>query len=443
MQWKREYRQMVKKDLLDIVFRWIVIIFSACIIFMNALTNYSGDMILTCILILFISIYIIYIYRNNFGILLAMLFILYSNYSIVMGVYIDPNIRLDDLYDQITEQSVYGAAITTILVFEITMLIFSIWNNKYAVNHEIIDNSKSRDELSNTDRLITVCCMAVYSIIFITQFKPGENGARATGSPLLEYRCIFMIIGLIYSRGDKKIRNIWFVILTVTSLMIFIGGNRAEALSPVIAFAVYYIKKINPIKLLILMSAAVIAMICIGEFRANFDLSIESIFKVIDKIQRDKLTFDTATCAYFPALGSVYISNGINADDKARILLYNFIYIFAGGEYGNIRIQFIVKQFFHHLNGFVSPLYFYIWVNIFSGSAFAAIVNGYMRIGLKRAKLYMSDYKYGIFIYFCAMTPRWYLYDPFPLIRGMFVYSVFYFIIRAGYNILKRSFSNC
>ena len=428
---------------------FVLAILCALIAVFNAAADYKCDITLTGIVVLLISVYMIYRYRNNVGLSISMLFIFLSNYSIIVGVYFDPSVRPSSMYGQITDVTVYNKALTAILLFELGLMVYSLINMEEQQDSFLLTdkvNSSEEKEIKNTitsvDKLISIVCLIAFAVIFFSEFSLGESRERASGSPLMEYRCIFFLIGLMYCRNDKLLKKFYLILLIITSALVFIGGNRANALSPIIVYYVYTSginnKKRRFFKLLIVCIIGYVSMIAIGALRTSL-FSSGGFDTVINKIFDEKLTFDTAIYAYFPGLSTISLSDSI---DKWQSLLQHFFYIFVGGAYGQQRFQFIVRQTYFHTYGFVSPLYFYPWLGVLSGVGLSIIVNFYIKIIKQPSKKGISLYKYGAFLYFCAMTPRWYLYDPFPLIRGLFVYSIVFAVVYCGYNLITKKHIN-
>lgn len=414
----------------------VLLILSMTCLLNSIFLDFRNDVIFTCVMVIILSVYTLYKFRFNIGLIIVAIFILISNYSIVIGVYLDSSLR-PKMYDQVIDFTVYNKGITTILLFEIGLLLFLlIKSNSVHIVSKSNDFNKTIGKLTSLDKLFSILCLIVFLVIFFTQFKFGENGERATGTALMEYRTIFFIIGLLFSKGNKKIKKAYLIALILTSLIVFSGGNRADALSPIISYYVFAYdgnKKHGGLKFIFVIFIAYIMMVTIGVFRSNFQYNFDSIEIVFRKLIEEKLTFDTAIYAYFPSIGTISISNYF---DKLQILVNQITYIFLGGSYGEFRLQYVLRNVYFHTYGFVSPVYFYPWLGIYSGLAFSAIVIYYVKIIFSNTKNMITRYKYGMFLYFCSMTPRWYLYDPFPLIRGILIFSIVFFLINTIYNIL-------
>ena len=101
-------------------------IISAITVFLALVNNmFFGSSIsmdnCVAILVTVISIYICYACRHNIGFFIASLVIVYANYSIAVGVYLDPSIRPATLYNQFNEKSL-SITILCVLIFETVIL---------------------------------------------------------------------------------------------------------------------------------------------------------------------------------------------------------------------------------------------------------------------------------------------------------------------------------
>ncbi len=414
----------------------ILTVVSLLTVLINLGNDYCINQSFLGFLVLLHSVYVLYRYRDNVGLFIAAFFMLFSNYSIVMGVYWDKSIRPEALYPQIRDLQIYAKSITTLLVFEITITIYSIINNKNVVRKEYREKN---DKPTAMEKIVSVVCGMIVVVIFLTQFKRGSETSRASLTPLFEYKIIFIIIGMIYGKNNKFLKYMWLALIAVTSGASFISGNRVDGLVAVIAYGVYYHDDLPTSRLAAILFCGAFLMIGIGYMRAEVSLDSERWRSVGEKIQREKFTFDTAVWAYFPAVSSVALASGTaGVLNKLQMLKDHIIYIFLGGEYGRLRLQFVTRIYYFHTNGFFSPLYFYIWIRELSGMVFGLLINTYIKIVVK-ASGKLSNFKYGIFLYFIAMTPRWYLYDPFSLLRGVMLFSIVLLSVTAMLDLLKKT----
>lgn len=375
--------------------------------------------------IIVISAYLLYLFRNNVGLFICMFFILYSNYSIVMGVYFFPEIRPDVLYLQVTDKEVYLVGMRCLFIFMWALLIFIV--NMDIKAYPILELKDAEQKVPYNNVFSLVCMIAVF-ILLITGFQFGTNGARASNTTLYEYRIIPFIIGMMYSKKNKVLQALWLILLILTCGVSFIGGNRADAIPPVIAYLCIYHPNIKPKKLLIVLVAGCIFMVSIGVFRASV-LQNQDLSLVFATLIHDKGTFNTAVWAYFPSICTLDLSLKMPFSEKLSLLLGQVIYIFGGKDFSYYNLTFVSKKYYFHTNGFVSVTYFYFWFGLLGALLFAWIVFAYIKAVSKRKRHTFSPaFRYELFIYFVSTVPRWYLYGPYGIIRGSMLFSIAYFL---------------
>ena len=177
------------------------------------------------VLITIISVYVCYTCRYNIGFFIASLVIAYANYSIAVGVYLDPSIRPAVLYDQFSERSL-SITILCVLIFEVAVL----WMLKGMVTDpKSVDSSDWSYVKNERNDIIAYGAMALYLLIVALTFDFGEDGSRGTISSITEYRLIILIIGCYYSARKRSMRFLWTIIVGVTSMLILLSGNRVDS----------------------------------------------------------------------------------------------------------------------------------------------------------------------------------------------------------------------
>ncbi len=369
------------------------------------------------------AFYTAYILRSNTSLCICFFFIAYSIYSIVIAVYLFPELR-PAFYTQFHDFDVYCAGMQCIFVFVFVLLILiknsNLEKTIYLQTHKL---TQINNNTIQNDSIVLGCVLAII-IISVTNIKLGDFSERFRITPLYEYRIIFFIIGMIYSGKNLLWKRLWLVLTIISCFIAFIGGNRADAIPLPIAYVYFYYNRLNPKNLFIGLIGAIIIMISVGTFRQNIlrgDFAFSILFQ---KILNEKLTFDTSYWAYVPAMAAISLSNKTPLAKKVQLFWGQIKYIFGGSRYNDFRLVFYTKLFFAHTNGFVSPLYFYFWFGLWGAVIFALLVYAYVRC------IYVVQYNNGKFkkgnqninkalsAYFVSSVPRWFLYEPFGLLRG-------------------------
>lgn len=394
---------------------------------------YSNKLnIIIAYLVIITSIIMIYKYKDSLPLFLMSFFIGYSNYSIAYIVYIKqspPSI----LYNQITDINVYGIAISAILLFNIVL-----------ITSNYLNSSKVKIVAHYSENIILCICLIFFLVlIFIFSYdRSGISSVRSSSTPVYEYSLILFILLFYYGSKNLIIRFCYTLILVIFSFQSFFTGNRVEAISFIFAFIIYhYSNKLNYKQLLPLLIIGIIFMSMIGEFRSEMTLSFSAISSTLINMLNNGLTFNTAYWAFFPSLSIIEMSDRINFIEKLYLFGQSIKYIFLGSSVPDSSLIIYAKKYYVHSMGNISIIYFYFWFKEIGFIFFSFLSTMYIRLHKYMDNRYINDYKakylYLLFVYFISTTPRWYLYSPFPLLRGVLIFSVCYLIFEFFDRLIK------
>ena len=99
------------------------------------------------------------------------------------------------------------------------------------------------------------------------------------------------------------------------------------------------------------------------------------------------------------------------------------------GTYGQSLYE-ISKEHYQHSNGGILPLYLYFYLGWMSIPITAVIISKYLNLISKLEEKRFKKYHVLIFSYIFVTAPRWILYSPNQLIRGVLLFSmVFLFLL--------------
>ena len=391
-----------------------------------------------------ISIYLCYVYRFNIGMLIVMLMISYSNYSIAIGVYLNPSVRPAALYGQFKNLDTYGIGIMCILIFELVLLILS---GAVIKNPHIIDVKKDDFFVQKEDNtIIAYGALVVYCIMFFGEVSFGASaGGRLKITATSEYKTIIQIIGLYYSAEKKQFKYIWTVLVGITTLLTFVGGNRVEALGNIFALVIFcFYDFIDYKKLLLMLPFGVVLLSGIGFMRTDFSLSVETVRNVVSRMFEDGLTYEGAIFAYLPSLSTIEISPHISADEKWRLFWIHIEYFFlkiGGSKFLYNNLAYYSRNYFLHYGGFISPSYFFFWFEYLGAVIFALLVNIYIKFYIKSTRKRFAGFSeklmYILSSYFMCNVGRWYCYAPMYLIRNMCLCAVVYMFVYFIDNVIR------
>lgn len=405
---------------------YIIIAIVMCIVPFSVIFNK-----ILAIVTLILSIIWVSKCRNNTYLLILSLFILYSNYSIIMGIYLDESLRPQYLYPQISDVNVYGRGIALLLLAMIALVSFH--PKQRNSSHNLVDHFIVS---SNGNQLAFLINFVLFLLIIVFGYETGSN-SRGMSSPLYEYGSILLIMMFYYS-GTKK-KNIYAIGL-VCMLYIFTSlknGTRIEALICLIIFVLCYFR--NGIKqsyLYIGVFIGIIVFSVVGSLRGNWQLLLNGNFKLFTlELFKNKFVFDTCTHAYFPMLCMIEQFSSISVRDAFSYLTAFIATIFLGQSRvvnGNL-IKIVAQKYYHNYGG-VTLGFFYTWFSYAGPYIFALMIMYYIKA------LYQTNNKHNLikacaFLYLIASVPRWYLYGPWSMTRGVLICII---IFEIEYLIFKN-----
>ena len=373
------------------------------------------------ILTLFFSLIWVYKCWNNIYLLIISLFILYCNYSVVVGIYLDESLRPIYLYPQINSVEVYGIGIFILFSFSMGLALLTPKIKTKAKTYRNILINKNND-----NKFIFYLLLLVFNLITIFGFTRIAN-SRGSSSPIYEYNAIILLL-LFYYSADRSLRRFFCIeCIMVYSLSSLIGGSRVEVLICLIIFALCYFKKsINQKVLCTGMCMGLCLFSFIGTIRGNWAALVTDKSQILSLVIKDKFVFDTCTYAYFPMVCMIELFQNFSFSSS----LYYFIRFLGTIFLGQSRvvdgdlIWITGEHYFHNYGGFTLG-FFYVWFSYFGGLLFSLYVYFYEKIMMKISKS-ITEFKVYCITYFVATVPRWYLYGPWSMTRGLLVCSILF-----------------
>lgn len=388
-------------------------------------THYGN--VISAIMLLIVSVNFLIKVKENIIFFILAFFILYSNYSIAMGVYFNTQYTEPlNMYNQILDPINRGIALDTILLF-MTLLYVFFPNIK---NSKIKNNIFEGDE--NIYIVFIIFIISIYIIIFEFQ-EPIVAGERGSASTIYEYGSIFFIIGLYYCGKNRKLRNVLMILIIIYVMQDVIYGGRINAIKTMIViFSFLYSNRVTYKQIILPMVLCVFVSVGLGMFRQNLELSMEALEAVYISLKENALVFDTAVWAFFPTLTFIEMKSILPLNERLQ-LFGNFLksIILGSKSVPNSVLPYYTRQFYEHYNGGYIPGYFYFWFgwagviviaiilillfnklnNIYSDNLNSKNINGYPKL---------------LFIFIVSTVPRWYMYDPSNIFRGTLLFSIVY-----------------
>lgn len=412
----------------------LVFVYIACaaVFLLNVYSEPFNNIVACGVLIL--SFILIWRHRNNMLLLLMSLFIGYCNYSIVAGIYLSPNLRPKYLYPQITDIEVYGIGIAMLFLFMLTIVcLASKFEGKW-------ENSFARQFVRSENSNYLLFFLAFFVFMFINIYGYQRfGGGRGSSSAIYEYGTIFVIM-MFYYCGDKKLLKY----LTVMSCSIYIltsilNGTRIEALICLFILIICFAKNSMPKWMLYIgMFIGIVIFSSIGTIRGNWSGLQDNFVEIAGKIFENRFVFDTCTHAYFPMLCMIEQFKQYSFGSGSYYLLRFLMSVALGSSKvpdGNLIM--VMDKYYYHNNGGVTIGFFYVWFSYLGSFIFAVITNKFMKfISLASGKV--TDGKLCVIMYVVASVPRWYLYGPWSMFRGVLICLLIFYLFGLADKVIMR-----
>lgn len=410
--------------------KFIFMFITVFLFLFNILIDFSSEFLnnIVAFLVMYISLYMTIRYRHNIIAFLMFFMILYFNYSIVFSryLYIISN-HYGEFYVNVNTKT-YSIGIMILLIF--MTAIYCLRNDKYKIRKY----KKGYYFSDNTNILIVILMILLLTFINIFGFDRSGYGQRGATTALYEYAGVVFIFAYYYC-GKDKYSNILKVIVSMILIGFciqgFIYGERISGIQFLVIFFIFMLShKMTYKSVSIVAVMGLLAMAGIGIYRGSYEAGSLTLEVIIDSLTDRMFTFDGGDLAYYTSLTFVMVHD-INSFSERIILFLKFIAsIFLGTS--KVKDSFLAeytRRYYMHWYGGIYPyvFYFYLgWIGTFISSVIAGHIIRYTSNDKKENKSFYKLLK----IYIIAILPRWYMYSPQILLRGIFIFSIFIFIIK-------------
>lgn len=377
-------------------------------------------------LLLGTNTYMLIKYRKHKLLFFTMLTIWYFNYSFVITKYIGQKaMLLENLYNQLVNGNTLYISIIMQIVF-LCIINLIVGEVKYIEpkEEENTNNSKS------TKIFVLIIHIALIAIlIYHLVNKITYN------TTLFEYSILLFILVLYYSKGNKKNRIISEVILGIFSIYSLLIGERIAVLQFLIVdFIINYLDKFKIKHIISCLVLGIVTFTVAGLYGDFLDYGYD--FKdltpkyIIEQFAERRLALDTSVSAYFSGLSMVDVSNKYT--DEFRLnngLEYFTKYTLLGGKANYDTLDVEIREHQVNYGGGLTTCYFFFWF----GWIGVVLISIYVGILLRITKNVENDksntYTKMLSIFIIGTLPRWYLYVPTMLFRGILIFSIAYVIM--------------
>lgn len=307
-----------------------------------------------------------------------------------------------------------------------------------------IPKISSEDRISSKEifnPIIVYGLIAVLLFIFVFGYKrptvPGERGEIST---LYEYSVILFIMGFMYS-GRK-----WYTVLPLTAVALaycaqdlLYGGRRTSLAIMILLFLVLLSHKLVFVKMIPVALVGFLLLSVVGLFRGGVAFSFDQLMATFGDLFSKKFAIDTMYSAYYTGTAFVAAAHEGLFDFSDRIeMFFKFLasLVLGGGAIPNSNLPLVVRKYIDHWYGGMFPMYGYFYLGTL-GTVICGAATGFFA-GSSSKKIFSTQLGRVLITWICTNVFAWFLYSPFPLLRGSALVIIAYFVCMLGDIISKK-----
>ena len=379
------------------------------------------------VIILLSNLYLVIKFRKNIPLFFCLIAIFYFNYSFIFSKYLFNTSTLSVVYNQIQFSDTKAIGIYCVYIFNIIIGLF--------LSGEVKNNGIDTTKLANTyskkfNNIMGYFIIFLIALLLILAYWLDIEFLKA----LHEYSLILFIVGFLLCK-ENKIQSIMLVILMLISTGInLITGGRIISLLPCIAFFFIWLSPYFDYKKIIAVMVVGIVFFTIfglyGDIKdSDQDYDVLTPKYVVDTIGERKFTLDTSISAYWTGLTFIEQRRFDIKSTTKNFTEYMTKYTIFGNQFGNYKHVYekSSKNYIHYYGGYITAYFFY-WLG-YIGVVLISCYVGWLFKMLNDSKSNNSNLKIFLSIYVCSTIPRWYMYYPSPLIRGVILLLLFYLFV--------------
>ena len=384
------------------------------------------------LILLTLSGYTTYYQRKNMLSFMLSIVLLYFNYSLVASVYWNA----DSLPAHFAGYSlaVLLRGINIVLIFFVSFLC-ALKDN--SVIEKCVFLTKH-----STNWLITAAGATYIALAPFLFYHTESFGTRGVASAFYEYSLIILVVILCFSGRNWKA----LAILMASSIwMILHGllhGERVLALQMMIVWGLYLLLHVLSLRLIIPACIVGIFVFTIfGMYRGLSALEGNVFTSVFQSLLHGGMANDTSYAAFQTSMNVLRLEDISTIWERLWLFLKYLAYIFAGSAVPDVNLAVLALEVGWHGGGGWLPVYFDFWLG-FPGVIVVGVLLGWLinKVStLRRGK----DYFNYLALYIVATSPRWYLYSPSPLTRGLLMYTLAFVGATAVHRYAKPVWTWC
>ena len=418
----------------------LAICLGALMIFIyNCFTRLSNDNnVITAAAVMVLSTYDIIICRKNWYLFTIFGWMACCNYSICMYMYFNPLSFDSTLFNSLYNDNAASIGINILFLFIIAITAM------LPKMEQKIDSKNLFVQKENNNILIVLGISIILLFILIFGFTRLEIGeGRGSHTSIYEYSSILFIIGYYYT-GNKKFMNILLtLILFLFVLQDLIFGGRSTSISLLLLyFLIFFSYKISIIQATPYILLGIFIFTLVGSIRGNWNNTNFSALELIyNSLLKNKFVLSTAYSAYHTSLTFIKVTDLISVTDRIELFGKFILSLFLGGtKVKGASLPVYTRGFYMHYYGGLLPFYFNFYLGWIGVIVSALIVKFYINI-INKLNIDSNYLIKAVCIYVCITVPRWYLYSPFPLLRGTVLLVLLCIVTNFFHKICKKHIS--
>ncbi len=408
-------KNRIKNNLLNI----IILFLSVLVVFLSLSTNIISRTFLG-VYLLIINLIVVNKSKYDNGLFFTMISILYFNFSFIITKYIGtPSTLLNAIYLGIKEEK------TMIIAIDLLILMFSVINYFFPKIVKSNDFSNEVVEYNSNNNIIIIGFLMLLGIYL---YHVLNNITRTT--TLLEYSIILFIIELYMTKKRKKWKIATEILMIVFAVSALYYGDRIAVLQIILAdVLINYIDKFKKKTILLITILGLFMFTLFGIYGDYLDKGIRlqyiSVGETITALSDRRFAIDTSVAAYHAGLSIVESSQYYTINYRlGNAAKYLFVYTPLGSKYSKYTsLNREVRKYRGNIGGGYITSYFYFWFSWMG----PIIIGLYFSFLLNRLKN-KNQYEYLLKIFILSTMPRWYMYSPDLLFRGVIIFSIVYFL---------------
>lgn len=390
--------------------------------------------------LLFLNLYLVLINRKCIHTLVISLFLLWFNYSIYFANYL---LNIQSFFTSWAYTNVAIDGFKIVLLFTTFLCIFIHPDDLIGQTKAVCDIQKQKvfdgKEIGHPFLGYAYLLLLLFLLIFAFG-RPTETGERGSPSTFYEYSIIIFIVGFYFFKWSKFYKYSAIVLLLLFAAQNLLFGGRITAVQlALLLFFVIFDGRTIPWKRVIPVGIIALAIFTlVGNMRANATFTLSNLFNALMNSLKTGYTLDTAYSAYYTSLTFVKVQEVLTISDRISLFFSFCLSMLLGGRVANSNLAKFTRDYYVHYFGGVLPFFGQFYLGIVGILLLGLLVAFYMN-KMKN----ISDKTKGavrcMLIYIAVTTPRWYLYSPSSLIRGVFLLSLVYFSTLLATNSMRAN----